>query len=269
MILRHPLTSLSTAFAALSLTACFHLPPATVPDRTFRSGDDDRCAPGALEDPHAGAWPRREHVALREALDEGEPVVVSALGCRVEVVPRCTTPGSVERSEEGLGATFVRASGSDRALDLRGACPFATHLVDRARFDAEGRLVDVAIHELTLEGFDISGAWKGVLRQPGGPYRRYDVRLDLARTGERVRGTSEVATTDGRQWGELGLRGRVRGTTVYFADTGVIDEDISPFLAWCMKSGYAVIDPRAGAMRGAWRALACVPGSIELEQSGE
>ncbi len=268
-MIRSNLLALLLVLVALSLTGCFHLPAASIPDRTFRPGDDDRCAPGALVDPRAGAWPKREQRALREALDEGEPVVVSALGCRVDVIPRCTTSGNIEARREGDATTFARGGGGYRALDLRGACPFATHVVDEATFDARGRLVDVSIRELTLEGFDLGGVWRGVLRQPGGPYARYDLRLDLSRRGDLVRGTSEVATVDGDQWGLLRLRGSLRGTTVYFADRGVIDQDISPFLAWCMKGGYAVIDPRAGALRGAWRALACVPGTIEADRVDE
>lgn len=244
------------------------MPPASVPTETWRPGEEQTCSP-ASRDPSRSGWQKRAQLALRAKLDDGEPVVVSALGCRVEVLKHCSLNGEIEEDRAQNATRLSRTSGSILATDLEGACPDATHVVDEATFDESGRLVDVSLRPLSLAGVDLSGTWQGVARQPGGPYDKYDVRFDLRQTGDVVTGTTEIATTDGENWGRLRVEGKIDGTTLYFADVELLDEDIDFFLAWCMKGGFAVVDPREKTMKGPWRAFACMPGSVELERVGQ
>ncbi len=265
------MTSLRTLSFAVFVTSAglpgCSLPAASIPDETWRPGEEDGCRPRAHVDPGRGEWPRRDQLALRAKLEQGEVAVVSSLGCRVEVLKHCTIDGELEEQARAQAVRFERASGSVLARDLEGACPDATHVVDEATFDQDGRLLDASLRPLSLAGVDLSGSWEGVARQPYGPFTKYDVRLDLRQTGDVVTGTTEIATPDGENWGRIKLEGKLDGTRLYFADVEMLDEDVDLFLAWCMKGGYAIVDPREGLMKGPWRAMGCSPGTIELDRA--
>jgi hypothetical protein len=253
---------LALPLVCIPLAGC-DMPPASIPTHSWRPGEEQvTCGPGAFQDPESGAWRARDQRALQAKLERGEPAVVSALGCRVEVLTGCSAEADVERVDGEGGAQYFVASDVN-ARELRGACSGATHVIDHASFSSNGSLRHVSLSALSLDGFDVSGAWQGVMRQPGGPYEIYDVRLDLQQEGDRVTGTSDILTMDGEQWGRLSFEGRLEGTTLYFADVGVVDQEIDLFLAWCMKGGYVVVDPRSRTLRGPWRAFGCLSGSVE------
>jgi hypothetical protein len=258
--------SFAVFVTSAGLSGC-SLPAASIPDQTWRPGEEQGCTPRLHGAPSRGDWPKRDQLALRAKLEEGEVAVVSSLGCRVEVLKHCAIDGELEEQSRAHAIRFERASGSLLARDLEGACPDATHVVDEATFDQDGRLLDASLRPLSLAGVDLSGSWEGVARQPYGPYTKYDVRLDLRQTGDVVTGTTEIATPDGENWGRIKLEGKLDGTKLYFADVAMLDEDVDLFLAWCMKGGYAVIDPREGLMKGPWRAMGCSPGTIELDRA--
>ncbi|NUO48249.1 MAG: hypothetical protein HOV80_05250 [Polyangiaceae bacterium] len=241
----------------------------SMPAQTWRPGENEHeCRGGAADDATSSAWRERDRLALRAKLERGEAAVVSALGCRVEVLQQCHAGAPVERAElDGVSHFAVEASGV-LAQDLDGACTGATHVVESAAFSQKGRLMTVALAPLSLDGFDVSGTWTGVFRQPGGPYETYELELELVQHGDRVTGSSRVATIDGEYWGNLAFEGRLEGNTLYFADAELVDDNLGIFLDWCMKGGYTVVDPRKGSMGGAWRAFACAPGTLELEQVG-
>jgi hypothetical protein len=239
----------------------------SMPTQTFRPGEDETsCRPGGLEDPDSGAWSERDRLALRSKLQNGDAVVVSALGCRVEVLQQCAAEVDVRRTDLGDVVQYDLDGVNVAAQDLDGACKGATHVVEAASVGAKGTLKHVALAPLTLDDFELTGTWQGVMRQPGGPYEAYNLRLELEQHGSRVRGSSHLGTIDGQYWGHFRFEGRLEGNTLYFADAEVVDEELDIFLEWCMKGGFTVVDPRSGSMRGPWRAFACLPGSVELEK---
>jgi hypothetical protein len=241
----------------------------TMPSQTWRPGENEReCGAGALDQASSGAWRERDRLALRAKLERGEVAVVSAIGCRVEVLQQCHADARVKRVElDDLSHFGVDADGV-RAQDLDGECTGATHVVESAAITPRGRLVSVALAPLSLEGFDVSGTWTGVFRQPGGPYETYELELELVQQGDRVTGSSRVATIDGEYWGNLSFEGRLEGNTLYFADTELVDDNLGIFLDWCLKGGYTIVDPRSRSMGGAWRAFTCMPGTLEVQQLG-
>lgn len=257
--------SLAVFVASTGLPGC-SLPAASIPDETWRPGEEVGCS-RTHGDPGRGAWPKRDQIALRTKLDHGEIAVVSSLGCRVEVLRHCSIDGVLDETARADAVRFERSSGSVLARDLEGACPDATHVIDEATFDTDGHLLHTALRPLTLAGIDLSGTWQGVARQPHGPYQKYDVRFDLRQTGDIVTGTTEIATPDGENWGRMKIEGKIDGTKLYFADVDMLDDDTEFLLQWCMKGGYAVVDPREGRMRGPWRAMACSPGTIDLDRA--
>lgn len=239
----------------------------TMPTHTWRAGEQDECRPGMLEDPASGAWRERERLALRARLQQGEPVVVSALGCRVEVLEQCSSGASVRRTKHD-GAVHFDVPDVVHAQDLDGSCEGATHVVEAASVGPKGRLMDLKLAPLSLDGFDVGGTWSGVFRQPGGPYETYELQIELQQHGDRVTGSSRISTIDGEYWGLLAFEGRLEGNRLYFADSELVDDNLGIFLDWCMKGGYTIVDPRSRSMSGPWRAFACMPGSLEVSQEG-
>jgi len=267
MNLSSRLLSVSSLLLAASLAGCIPV-AASMPTSTWRPGEEGAtCQPGSYDDVQGSAWSPSARRAAQAKLQNGEVVVVSALGCRVDVLQRCQVDDEVRRTDLGAAIAYDLAGATVGAADLEGVCEGATHVVEAASVDERGRLGNVALAPLSLDDFDLSGAWKGTMRQPGGPYEVYDLRFEMVQTGSRVRGMSELSTADGRQWGRIAFEGRLDGNTLYFADTEVVADDVGIFLEWCMKGGYAVVDPTSRSMHGPWRAFACMPGTLELEKS--
>jgi len=231
----------------------------TMPARTWRPEDPAAtCTLDSLRDRSGPAWSAAGRTSLDHKLKRGEPAVVSALGCRVEVLGRCSAPGSY-----GAGnGRYELDAASARAQDLDGECEGATHVVRSAGAD-EGTRVELL--PLSLDSSHLTGSWSGVMRQPGGPYEVYEIDLDLEQEGSRVTGITHVTTTDHQYWGIFRIEGRVEGNTLYFADAEIVDDNLGVLLEWCGKGGYLLADPRNGTLRGPWSAGSCAPGSLELE----
>ncbi|MEQ9318455.1 MAG: hypothetical protein RIF41_04820, partial [Polyangiaceae bacterium] len=211
-------------------------------------------------------WSAAERDALRAQLAHDEPAIVSALGCYVDVLPQCRVDGSYRGTL--LDAEVLRldlGGGPVHADELRGNCEGATHVVSAAAVDGHD-VLSVELAPLSLEGTNLSGTWRGVMRQPGGPYEAYDVRLDIDHDGDRVTGESSLTTTDGAYWGRFRFEGRIDGNAIYFADSELLDEDIGFFLGWCMKGGYLLVDPTRDRLVGPWAAVMCMPGTLSLER---
>jgi hypothetical protein len=260
--------ALALTFLSAATVACIPM-RGTMPTQTWRPGEDERaCSPSSLDDASSKAWRDRDRLALRAKLEHGETAVVSALGCRVEVLQQCHANATVRRAELDDVSHFAVKADGVRAQDLDGACAGATHVVEAATMSAMGRFKSVTLAPLSLDGFDLSGTWTGVFRQPGGPYETYEMELEIVQQGDRVTGSSRIATTDGEYWGNLAFEGRLEGSTLFFADAELVDDNLGIFLDWCMKGGYTVVDPEAREMRGAWRAFGCMPGTLELEKAG-
>jgi len=236
----------------------------TMPANTWHLNDDDAsksCTPEQLADPASTLWSSANAVALETALaareDSGRPhAVVSVLGCRIDVLPRCH-------------------STTAKAADIEGECTGATHIARDRNADANtststkrkpGEKIDLT--PLSLADYTINGTWRGVMRQPHGPYEVYNMTMELTQAADRVSGISRVATVDGEYWGTLRFEGRLEGNTILFADAHVIDDNLGMFLAWCMKGGYLLVDPKAHELRGPWRAGMCNPGTVEVQRIG-
>ncbi len=254
----------------------------TMPAQTWRADQPDaQCKASALSDPLSDAWTKTSRAALEAALDGDSPVVVSALGCRSEVLAGCRATGAYEVAsvtpQPGERGTIRERWELDRAgvsaEELSGACDGATHVVAAASVGSlpGGGAEDTAplwldLAPLGLGDFDLTGEWRGVMRQPGGPYETYDLHMELEQHGARVRGTTQLGTVDGEYWGVLRFEGRLEGNTLYYADAEVIEDNLGIFLEWCTKGGYTLVDPRARRMKGPWRAPLCAPGSVEVER---
>ena len=59
------------------------------------------------------------------------------------------------------------------------------------------------------------------------------------------------------------------GNTIFFADAKLLSDNLTWVLEWCLKGGYMLVDPRTKSIKGSWRAWGCMPGSLELERTGE
>lgn len=239
---------------------------ASTPERTWRAEDPEpKCIQEALLDPSTGHWTRSGRAALETKLDRREPAVVSALGCHVDVLAGCSAPSSkYRRTNEFLELEGAKVT----AKGLSGECAGATHVVRGASLDgASVKRVELA--PISLDGYALTGVWQGAMRQPGGPYEVYDVTMQLEQHGDRVKGITHLSTIDNAYWGDLRFEGRLEGTTLYFADAEIIDDNLGIFLAWCLKSGYLLVDQKSDRMRGPWKAGICAPGAVDVKWIGE
>ena len=275
----------------------------TMPSRTWRPGEARaKCSAAETGDLLGGHWSATARADLESKLVVGLPAVVSAVGCRVDVLRECRLRGGyhytaltprVEQLEGAVRTIVGRwelSRGTVLAAELQGRCEAATHVVagvdvgayvplageggsregdPRVCLEAEtvagcDAPVRAQLSPLSLGSFELTGKWHGVMRQPRGPYEVYDVVLDIEQQGRRVAGTSYLGTTDGVYWGKLRFEGRLEGNTLLFADARLIDDNLGPLLGWCLKGGFLIVDPRNESLHGPWRAFACAPGSLEL-----
>jgi hypothetical protein len=170
--------------------------------------------------------------------DPQEGTVVAMVGCKANVLAQC------------------KAGDGDLASELEGSCVGATHVA------RGGKLVP-----LTLGDYRITGTYRGLMRQPHGPYESYDVTLWLAQDGKTVTGVTRISTLDDKYYGDIRIEGRVEGNVIYLADVELLDENLPFYLEWCSKSGYVIVDPRTGSLIGPWRAPnGCYPGSLDAKR---
>lgn len=255
---------------ALGLQALACVPDrGTTPARTWRPEQPEAtCEPLEINDPQSSRWSRPGAAALASKVEKSEAVVVSAIGCNVDVLDRCRSTARYKKASDGyaLDATAVSAKA------LQGDCAGATHVVRTVAMKKDGEHATpkrVELVPLSLDDFRLTGVWKGVMRQPNGPYEVYDVTMELAQDGDRVRGITHVTTVDNAYWGDLRFEGRLEGTTLFFHDAQIIDDNLGIFLAWCTKGGYLLVDPREERARGPWKASFCMPGTVDVQFLGE
>ncbi len=257
---------LLSAFA-LHVVAC--IPDrGTTPARTWRADQPETtCEPEELTNPQGSRWSHASALASR--LEKSEAVVVSAVGCNVDVLDRCRSSARYKKAGDG----YELATSTVSAKTLEGDCAGATHVVRTVamKTDGEQKMIPkrVELAALSLDDFRLTGVWKGVMRQPHGPYEVYDVTMELAQDGDRVKGITHVTTVDNAYWGDIRFEGRLDGTTLFFHDAEIIDDNLGIFLAWCTKGGYLLVDPREERARGPWRASFCMPGTVDVQFLGE
>ena len=249
----------------LAATGC--LPSrGTMPARTFCP--DRACADEAPPEGGAPRWSKGSLEALRDRLARREPAIVRYLAGRAELLRGCTAPARYLRAGDRLELDAPTIL----AHTLDGECDEATHVVREAPLALasapDPRIMPTAVElaALSLGDHDLTGTWRGVMRQPHGPYQAYDMALRVEHRGERVAGVTELRTLDGVYWGRMRFEGRLEGNILYFADAHLIDENLGPFLSWCMKGGYLIVDPRRDRLAGPWRAFMCAPGTLHLER---
>ncbi|NUP11450.1 MAG: hypothetical protein HOW73_35845 [Polyangiaceae bacterium] len=244
------------AAAASTAVACVPM-RGTMPTTTWRPEDPtSQCTADALGDTLGSSWTAFGHSLLVEKLDRRETAVVSALGCRVEVLEECTAPGRYEKTKDRYELDEPEVV----LTDLEGRCDRATHFVKRA---SSGKAARVELEPLSL-GAELTGTWNGVMRQPGGPYEVYDVSLELEQYGDRVSGVRHIQSVDRQYWGTLRFEGRIEGTTLLYADVEVMDDNLGLFYEWCTLGGFMVADQSAGRLTGPWKAFGCGTGSMDL-----
>lgn len=256
------------AFAGLQTMAC--VPDrGTTPARTWRPEQPEAtCEPLEMSDPQGSRWSRAGANALASKVDRSEAAVVSAVGCNVDVLDRCRSSAKYKKANDG----YELASNTVSAKSLEGECAGATHVVRTVAMKRDGEHATpkhVELVPLSLDDFRLTGVWKGVMRQPHGPYEVYDVTMELSQDGDRVRGMTHVTTTDNAYWGDIRFEGRLEGTTLFFHDAEVTGDNLGIFLAWCTKGGYLLVDPREERARGPWRASFCMPGTFDVQFLGE
>ena len=259
------------AFAALvAVQAVACIPDrGTTPARTWRPETPEAsCDAQEMLDPQSSRWSRASANALATKVDRSEAVVVSAVGCNVDVLDRCRSSARYQKANDRYELTADAVS----AKSLEGDCAGATHVartVSMLRDGDRARPKRVELARLSLDDFRLTGVWKGVMRQPHGPYEVYDVTMELTQDGDRVRGVTHVSTVDDVYWGDLRFEGRLDGTTLYFHDAEIIDDNLGIFLAWCPRGGYLLVDPREERARGPWKASFCMPGTVDVHFLGE
>jgi hypothetical protein len=237
-----------------------------MPARTFCP--DRACAEEAPPEGGAPRWSRGSLEALRDKLARREPAIVRYLAGRAELLRGCTAPAKYRRAGDRL--ELDRPTILAQTLD--GECEQATHVVLAAPLALSSAPDPQIVHSavelaaLSLGDHDLTGTWRGVMRQPHGPYEAYDATLRVEHDGERVAGVTELRTIDGVYRGRLRFEGRLEGTILYFADARLIDDNLGPFLAWCLKGGYLIVDPRRNRLDGPWKASMCAPGTLHLER---
>ena len=237
-------------------------------------------------------WPAREAAALQAGLSADRPIVVSALGCKIEVLSQCRVDKGTYRLTEVTpqSRSTLRITGRydlDRdpveAGELTGDCARASHFVSAVSLAALAKptpnrgctlsscrqAAEAELTALSLGDYDMSGVWTGVMRQPKGPYEAYDMALHVLQQGRRITGVTTFNTLDDKYWGEMQFEGRIEGNTIFFADAKLLSDNLSWALEWCLKGGYMLVDPRSESLEGLWRAWGCFPGSLELRRTGD
>jgi hypothetical protein len=241
----------------------------TMPAHTFRPGEEEPDSREGARRDDVQRWSPAGLASLRGHLARGEPVVVSYLGGRAEVLVNCVAPGAYR----WIGDRYELDRAPVDAGALTGDCPQATHVVRSAPIDpaAVGDERDpgsvwaaVELAPLSLGEYDLTGVWRGVMRQPHGPYEVYEAVLQIEHDGERVTGMTGLRTIDGAYYGVLRFEGRLEGNILYFADVLRLDDNLDMFSAWCMKGGYLLVDPRRDRLDGPWRACLCDPGTLHF-----
>lgn len=252
-------------FAIVAHTGCVPL-RGTMPTHTWHPDHADAESCTSHDTRQVSHWDRRDRIALASMLDADRVVIVSALGCTVEVLTQCRVPGGYWYAEVGR---YDLDRSPVNAAELEGDCQGATHVLSGIHIEEQKDMAFADLTPLSIAGHDLSGKWNGVMRQPHGPYQAYDVVLELQHEDQRVTGVTHVRTIDGAYWGLLKFEGRVEGNTVFFADAQLIGGNTGIFLDWCLKGGYLLADPNAATLRGPWRAFACSPGELELHRREE
>ena len=159
----------------------------------------------------------------------------------------CHVPGRASAKREVL------------ASELEGPCIGATHVVREISNDR------VELRPLSLGDYRLTGTFRGLMKQPQGPYETYDATMYLAQDGTRVSGVTQLSTIDHEYWGDLLFEGRLEGNVLFFADLAVLDENLGFLMGWCAKGGYLLVDPRDGGhLTGPWFAPLCAPGTLDL-----
>ena len=209
----------------------------TMPPHTFVLGDHDwNCATSDAS--HLSAASAQRADAKRQA---GELPVASVLGCHLEVLEDCHLSADA-------GSPVLASS-------LTGPCPMATHVLRGETLEA-----------LSLADYPLTGTFKGAFTQPKGPYTDYDTTFYLAQNGLVVTGISTIKTRGHDLWGDLEVEGRLSGNVLFFRDVRLLDDNLPIYLAWCIKGGYFVVDPRDGHLHGPAVAPMCEPGTIDLRR---
>jgi hypothetical protein len=252
--------------ALVALAGCVPM-RGTMPANTWHPTESEdtppTCKSESLTDPSSSIWSSSNAVALETALaSKDNQAVVSVLGCKIDVLTKCRSTSPLAKDLEGdcSGATHIA---KDRGLTAGAGDHAATDATTKRK---AGEKIDLT--PLSLADYSVTGTWRGVMRQPHGPYEVYNTTLELTHNMDRVAGISRISTVDGQYWGALRFEGRVEGNTIYFADAQVIDDNLGAFLMWCLKGGYLLVDPKSNQLRGPWRAGICQPGTVEVQKVG-
>lgn len=130
-------------------------------------------------------------------------------------------------------------------------------------------MVALAASCSTSSPFD--GVWMGKMVQPKGPLGSsgYVQFVELSVSGSRVEGTSRIEVRGRKYFGLMSLEGTVRGDSLYFRETAILEELPTPGRWWCLKDGVlAFQDSAATKLSGNWMSDTkdCTPGRIELRR---
>lgn len=115
---------------------------------------------------------------------------------------------------------------------------------------------------------NVSGTWKGMLRQAqGGTEPEFDFDLHLEQTGTKVVGTSRISLTSNKKYyGVMTVTGTLQGNVLEFLEGSIVENYPEPGTYWCIKRGKLKFSESAGNARleGSWTASGCAPGTIDV-----
>lgn len=115
----------------------------------------------------------------------------------------------------------------------------------------------------------LDGVWIGTMTQPGGPYEKYLLRVEIRTEGTKIIGKSRIEVPGTDWYGEMPIEGEVSGDTVRYTEGWMIAEKIPSEIAWCMKKAtlqfLATTSTTAvDSLTGPWESPPCLPGHIRL-----
>ncbi len=118
---------------------------------------------------------------------------------------------------------------------------------------------------------DVSGKWTGSAQQPGFTIPLYDYSVTLAQQGTSLSGTSRTSVTGSPQYfANMTLGGTISSSRLRLTEGSITSQQRPPGIVWCIKTMVLSVRKINGTktMRGDWSAGTCIPGTIELSQSG-
>jgi hypothetical protein len=113
---------------------------------------------------------------------------------------------------------------------------------------------------------NVEGSWKGKMIQLEGPRGSdgYSLVFNLEQKDSLVSGRSRIEIPSTEYYGVMKVKGLMRGDTLFFKETELLEGKEREGSRWCLKEGMLIGKQGGNQLIGSWTAPYCAPGEIDL-----